>query len=226
MRWLLLVGGVAIPSIAAAHISLTAPTPRHADQKTGPCGLANSQRGANVTTLKPGSQLLVRWNETIQHPGHFRISFDTNGQRFTIPPTATADTQTTDPLVIDDLIPDTSMAGYSLQITLPNVECNNCTLQLIQLMTDKPPYTTDAASDDIYFQCADITLSNGAPTIDGAPPDAAPTGGGMPDASGGPGGGGNPIADNPYVNRGCATHDGSLGAALALAGFLWRRRRR
>lgn len=109
------------------------------------------------------------WLETVDHPGHYRISFDLDGSDFFIPPNTTATTVGLDPTVMIDLIPDVQgnlpIAGrmYMQEITLPNVECANCTLQVIQLMTDKPPYTTDTLSDDVYFQCADIQLSNSAP---------------------------------------------------------------
>ncbi|MFA9472798.1 MAG: hypothetical protein ACERNK_19695, partial [Deltaproteobacteria bacterium] len=55
--------------------------------------------------------------------------------------------------------------GYMATVTLPNVTCDNCTLQVIQVMYDKPPYTTPG--NDIYYQCADLVLREGA-----APPDA------------------------------------------------------
>jgi hypothetical protein len=50
-------------------------------------------------------------------------------------------------------------------VTLPDLVCDNCTLQVIQVMYDKPPYTTPG--NDIYYQCADLVLRVG-----GAPPDA------------------------------------------------------
>lgn len=129
------------------------------------------------------------------------------------------------PTVMKDLIPDVQgsfPAGgrpYSFDITLPNIECSNCTLQVTQLMTDKPPYTTDALSNDIYYQCADITLSANAPDAGPPPPpgDGAPTG----DA-------GNPATGE--VGGGCCStgHDGapfSVAASLAIM-LAWRRRRR
>ena len=67
---------VAAPSVAAAHIQLVNPAPRSLTQKTRPCGPANSTRGPNVTVLEPGAMLEVRWNETINHPGYYRISLD------------------------------------------------------------------------------------------------------------------------------------------------------
>jgi uncharacterized protein (TIGR03382 family) len=106
---------------------------------------------------------------------------------------------------------------YSVDITLPNVECSNCTLQMIQMMTDNPPYTTDALSDDIYYQCADITLAANAPDAGTQP---------MPDAGtgSGSGGGNNPGGE---VNGGCSTGGGAgLPIALALLGLASLRRRR
>ncbi|HEY5933488.1 MAG TPA: hypothetical protein VIU61_02565, partial [Kofleriaceae bacterium] len=82
---------------------------------------------------------------------------------------------------------------------------------LIQVMTDKHPYTTDVASDDIYFNCADITLSNTAPTVDAGVPG--------PDGGGGSNNGGD-------ASGGCSTGGGlGLGVGLALMGLVRRRRR-
>lgn len=216
---------VAPIGLAAAHIQLTNPPPRGADQKVRPCGAANSVRGANVTVLAPGATVEVRWNETINHPGHYRISFDDDGQDFGIPPTANGTTMGM-PNVLLDLIVDRSTApgnnAYTQMITLPNVACENCTLQLIQLMTDKPPYTTDALSDDIYFQCADIALR--APGGVDAGIDAAAGG---PDAGGGPDGGNG--ATDLTGGCGCRTSQpqtaGIVFTALVL-GIVARRRRR
>ncbi|MCA9560948.1 MAG: hypothetical protein KC583_20510, partial [Myxococcales bacterium] len=55
-------------------------------------------------------------------------------------------------------------------VTLPDVECDNCTLQVIQVMFDKPPQTSPG--NDLYYQCADLVLRG-----DGPPPppvDAGP----------------------------------------------------
>ncbi len=44
-------------------------------------------------------------------------------------------------------------------ITLPNEPCPACTLQLIQVMQDKPPW---GDGNDIYYQCADLVIEAGA----------------------------------------------------------------
>lgn len=162
--WLVgaLVSGLLFADLAQAHIHLTYPLSRTdeplGEQKEQHCGTANSARSADrVTTFAPGQTITVTWDETINHTGHFRISFNPDGDEFGIPPTSDTTTEGVDPLVLKDMIPD---GTTSAQITLPDIECDNCTLQFIQLMYDKPPYTTDANSDDIYFNCADLRLTN------------------------------------------------------------------
>jgi len=203
MRAFLVAALAAVPAVATAHIAMDYPPPRTTELKSAPCGATGSTRGTNVTTLAPGSTITVKWRETIDHPGHFRISFDLDGQDFVVPPDATSNTEGM-PNVIDDLIADvagTVPAGgrpYTATITLPDVECTSCTLQVLQLMTDKPPYTTDALSDDIYYQCADITLSHAAP--DGAT-------------------GGDAGTNNNSVNGGCSAAGGGAGLPVALLGL-------
>jgi uncharacterized protein (TIGR03382 family) len=220
MRSALIVAAVVLtPSIVLAHASLTYPPPRTTSLKVGPCGAAGSVRGTTVTTLTKGSTIKVKWNETIDHPGHYRISFDTDGQDFIVPPTATGSTEGMTN-VVKDLIVDiqggTLPRPYEFDLTLPDIECNNCTLQMIQLMTDKAPYTTDAASDDIYYQCADITLvaANTAPDAGMVvTPDADPgTGSGSGSNNGG------------EISGGCST--GNATGLLALLGLVGLRRRR
>lgn len=219
MRSTIILASLLAPSLALAHIAQTSPTPRGADQKAQPCGGVNSVRGTNVHTYAPGATIEVTWKETIEHPGHFRISFDPDGQDFTIPPDATTSTMGTDPLVLVDLIADVGGAvpaggrPYTQTVTLPNVECTNCTLQLIQLMTDGA-YTGAA---DIYFQCADISLVAGTPAqpdagVPMATDDAAPM-----DPGGGGGG---------QVDGGCSTSGGGSSALLVLLGLVGLRRYR
>jgi uncharacterized protein (TIGR03382 family) len=210
-----------VPALASAHVRITSPTPRSQDQlKQRHCGQTGSAR-ANVQTYRPGAPLHLIWDEYVIHPGWFRVSFQQNGDTFELPPASngvngsgaasnypTEDlTGRTDPVTGSAIIADRIKHGtLSLDLTLPNVECDNCTLQLIQMMTDKPPYTSDTASDDIYFACVDLVLSASAPA---------------PDAGADSGGSGNGSAG------GCSAA-GSPSAALALAalGLVRRRRRR
>src|SRR5690606_19380868 len=110
---------------AHAHIQLLYPPQRYADQKSSPCGRANETgRGDTVTTLRSGSTITVRWDETIDHPGHFRLAFDSDGQDDLIDPVSPDDDI---PSVLADYIPDTPAGGIStFELQLPDIECDNC----------------------------------------------------------------------------------------------------
>ena len=212
-------------------------------QKAEHCGGAVGRTG-RVTPLRPGTPITVTWAETVPHTGWFRIALQPNGEVFGIPPVGTTGCRypvvqpcpnepgqppppgnypstegqegpdtANGSIVLKDMIPDGTL---SAEITLPSMECENCTLQFIQVMTDKFPYTVEPDSDDIYFNCADITLSNTAPVVDAGVP---PTDGG-----GGDGGGGNNTGSS---GGGCSTGGGSqVGAGLLVLGLLAVLRRR
>lgn len=113
--------------------------------KTGPCG--GLARSAQPSVLAPGSTITVNWEETIDHPGRFEIYFSPGGDTgFQLLKT----------------IPDNQGAGmplphqFSTTVTLPNVNCVDCTLQLIQVMTENP------ANPSLYYSCSDIRLQAGS----------------------------------------------------------------
>lgn len=108
------------------------------DLKSGPCGgLPRSRTPARLTS---GAVVDVEFESTIYHQGHFRIAFSpANDMGF-------------DQHILLDNIPDfANQADRRLSLTLPNVECSACTLQLIQVMMDRSPPTN-------YYSCADIQL--------------------------------------------------------------------
>ena len=147
------------------HVCLVFPTPRvganctsRSPQKVGPCG----QEGrSNVTEFTPGETITVRFIETINHPSHYRIAFNPNGDAF--PDPTSVDDKSGGPLVLFDGINDDEAGEQQMSITFPNVECNNCTLQLIQVMYDKGGNgfggrNAQGGNDDIYYSCADLVL--------------------------------------------------------------------
>jgi uncharacterized protein (TIGR03382 family) len=180
-----------VPATAAAHVRITSPTPRSSDQlKQRYCGQAGSAR-ANVHTYKPGSPLHLVWDEYVVHPGWFRVSFQQNGDTFETPPISNGPngngvasnyptenlTGKTDSVTGSIVIADRIQHGtLSLDLTLPSVECDSCTLQLIQMMIDKPPYASDTTSDDIYYACVDLVLSSSAPATDAGEGDGGASG--------------------------------------------------
>lgn len=206
------------PATAAAHISLSSPAVRTMEQKIGPCGTAGSVRGSNVTVMEPGSMLEVRWTEPINHPSHYRISFDLDGQDFTVPLGFMDFSQTENVLV--DNIADANGGSYTQMVQLPSTPCENCTLQLIQMMYDKAPY---GDGNDIYFQCADIALRVG-----GGPPPGPDAGTGNP-GNGDAGIGGEPdgtISGGCSASRGSAANGTLILGLLGAMGVSFARRRR
>lgn len=145
---------------ASAHITMTSPKPRSVDQKAGPCGAVGSTRGSNVSTFKPGQTITVEWDETVEHPGHYRIAFDEDGEdAFKNPGEEGA------VALVDNIVDRNGGGHYTQQVTLPTMTCTNCTLQLIQVMEVAPPYT-------FYYQCADIVLSDSADPMPTEPGEA------------------------------------------------------
>jgi len=147
---------------AGAHIDLTFPVAREVLQKTGPCGAAGSVRGGNITTFAPGETITVTWDETIAHPGWFRISFDDDGDDGFINPATIDDLNNSPTVLVDDIANPDGLGTYSQEITLPPIECENCTLQLMQVMLDKDP--TIWGDNEFYFRCADLVLGMGGGT--------------------------------------------------------------
>ena len=145
---------------AHAHIQLIHPVSRHPDQKIGPCGKAGAGRGTVVNVYESGSLLTVRWFETVDHPGYFRISFDSSGEDDFFDPDDFYDIREPIlPVMLDGIVDRRGGGEYAVTVLLPDIECDRCTLQLVQVMTDKPPY---GDGNDLYYQCADLILRRGA----------------------------------------------------------------
>jgi len=258
--------GFLVASVAQAHLDLTSPTSRYGrrELKDPPCGTAGGARSTNVTTVEPGATIRVEWNEYTDHPGHYRIAFDDDGDDdFTDPPCLSdcdsrdmvigiAPGDYTDATVLADGITDRSGGGdYSYEVTLPDIECDNCTLQVIQFMTDKPPFGAGGGRD-IYYQCADFVLQAGAGgdggvvVVDGGTGADTGTGGtdtgtggtdtgtgGTDTGTGGTdtGTGGTDTGTGGGDDGGCSVAPASSGAAplaafaLIFALLGWRRRR-
>jgi MYXO-CTERM domain-containing protein len=189
----IVVASLLISGTAYAHIAMTVPAPRSSAQKAGPCGATGSTRGATVTELTAGETLVVEWDETVDHPGHYRIAFDEDGNDFTNPnhPGDNFPGTMVEPIV------DNAGGHYTQPITVPMTNCENCTLQLVQVMTTSVPYNS------FYFQCADIRIVGGSSS-------------GGDDA--GIGGGGD-------TTGGCSTGS-STGVGMLLLGIAFVARRR
>ena len=172
------------PGTAEAHVCMDFPVSRvgaecvaRSPQKVGPCPVA---RGTNLNVFRPGETIKVVLRETIDHPSHYRIAFNPDGDEFRDP--VTVDDMANDyPFILVDAIEDDSLSMQEVEITFPNVTTENGTLQLIQVMYNKGANgfggrrnqeRTPTDNDDLYYSCADIAL-RGAPVVAAAEP-AAP----------------------------------------------------
>ena len=169
---------LALAGTAQAHITMTKPAPRTTANKAGPCGTAGSTRGTKVATFAPGETITVEWDENVDHPGHYRIAFDDSGDDVFVNPNNPDDNF---PFTLMEPIADKAGGHYTQDITLPTTPCDNCTLQLMQIMTTTVPYNS------FYYQCADITISGDVPPGGGGGDDTGDTSGGC--STGTPGGG-------------------------------------
>jgi MYXO-CTERM domain-containing protein len=225
-------------SSAAAHIELVEPEPRYVlpANKSCPCGDGDSNRtcqvsaaestdpnrSTKVTTFEAGSTITVVADEYIDHSGRMRVAFDPDG----------ADLADFNDNILMD-VADPSEAGLSMasphtwefQIQLPNMTCDNCTLQVIQVMngiTTTP--VMDPAPLSTYYSCADIRLvaagsidegeggTGSGGTGSGGSANAGEAGGPSAGGSGGaPAGGRGGAATGGSATGGSATADGGSG---------------
>lgn len=158
--------------------------------KDAPCGVADAPRSTNVYRYRPGATITIKVYENISHPGYFRISFDNDGDDGFVIPSGTSgefgdcggnascgpgkeDYCSNDTVLIDNLDPHAAGEAktYTWSVTLPNIECTNCTLQIIQMMNDFAPFHSPASypADDIYYHCIDIELAKDAPETTDTP---------------------------------------------------------
>lgn len=152
---------VSSAALVQAHITLEFPAPRPGTVFVNgyPCGYDPDPGRTTALALQPGAMVEVRWTEWIDHPGHFRISFDNDGQDSFVDPTGYDDYYTNATVLLDNIEDASAVSEHAATVTLPNIECNTCTLQVMQVLTSKPPYTTGPSSDDLHRVCADLTLT-------------------------------------------------------------------
>jgi hypothetical protein len=179
-------------SVAHAHISLEMAgdyMSRAGDGddelKDAPCGKAGAARGSNVYTFEPGQTITINLSEFIPHPGYFRIAFDNDGDDGFMEPQSImpenrpcmmdetrcgkTDFCNSPTVLLDNIEPHWDSDAFtdpaidrSWQVKLPDVECETCTLQIIQVMTDPPGHGPYDLMSDIYHQCIDVTLKRGS----------------------------------------------------------------
>ena len=231
----LLALGVLAPSPAYAHFILEEPpavmsqdalgTP----QKLGPCGDEATTPPATptgiVTTFQEGQTITVTVDGTVPHPGHWRVSLGLTGPGdlpaepvVTAAATPCGSAAIEDPPVFpvlgDNLLPST--AGFtgdmSMQITLPaGVTCTNCTLQVIQFMSDHPLNNPGGC---FYHHCATISIVSSDGGIAGTSSSSASSSGAEPSSSSASSAGAGPSSSAAGPS---SSATGSTGAGTSAA---------
>jgi len=157
---------LSLSSLCSAHLEVSYPPTRYelngTSQKTGPC--ATGTPTGIVTELVAGEQVTVTWDETVNHPGHFRVSLDLGGADDYPDPASENDMAVTGNVVA--YIPDDGGSAFSHTFTVPDQNCDPCSIQVIQVMTDKLPWGP-TNGDDIYYWCSDIRIVDVASTDTG-----------------------------------------------------------
>lgn len=229
----------ALAAPADAHFKLIAPTNRSQEdslggpQKSAPCGMSDSSATADsstptnvVSTLKVGAAITISLQETVFHPGHYRVALAQDVASLPADPPVTADgasacgsttveSTPTMPVIGDGLLNHTSSFGdatKTMQVQLPaGMTCSHCVLQVIEFMSD---HGLNNPGGCFYHHCAIVDI-----TAEG-PLDAGVTMGGDGDA--GTGGSG-------HSSGGCSTGRGESalpGLVLAASVGVWLRGRR
>jgi hypothetical protein len=226
-------------SSAAAHIRLLKPDGWIQEnalgdpQKDAPCGPGAGEQFTatnKITEFKAGETITVEWEETIPHPGHFRIALAENRDDLKDPELDIISNCDYDPasvpkephgnVLLDNLFPRTgtfvAAESFSQKVTLPNKPCEKCTLQLIQ-------YMTAHSVPCIYYHCADIKIVAAAGTAGaggngGAGGAAGSAGGGAVSGSGAGMGGMSGMTAAGTTGTMAGASAGGTAGAVASAG--------
>lgn len=185
VRFVFLVAGLAISAqSASAHFKLLAPTSwivesdRGDPQKAGPCGGSNTDWGKPSYVINKavgGQKLHVKLQETVYHPGHYRVALAVNSptELPLDPEVATKDSDRGPwsvsakildappvPVLADGLFVHSARPAqpdvFETDIQLPNINCKKCTLQVVQFMAD---HAFNNPGGYTYHHCAELQIT-------------------------------------------------------------------
>jgi hypothetical protein len=145
-------------------------------QKLGPCGGTSADAGTptNAINQVQGGQLLhIKLQETIFHPGHYRVALAVNS-RSELPPDPQVTTRDTDkgpwsvssaissspqiPVLADGLFVHTARqtTPFETDVQLPNIRCEKCTLQIVEFMAE---HGSNRDGGYFYHHCAVLAIT-------------------------------------------------------------------
>lgn len=145
-------------------------------QKLGPCGGTSADPGRPtnaVTSVTGGQKLHVKLQETVFHPGHYRIALAVNS-RTELPGDPVVVTRDTDkgprsvsakiddapkpPVLLDGLWQHTAKTTepFETDVEIPNINCPSCILQIVEFMAEHG-YNTDGGYT--YHHCSVLKVT-------------------------------------------------------------------
>ena len=173
-----------LSSAADAHFVLVQPAAslmqnRLGDpQKIGPCGGVSANPGVPsgaITNVKGGTDLPLLVQESIFHPGHYRVALARTMSQLPKDPEVTV-VQTANgprsqsaviqnppvaPVLLDGIFGHTEKPAapqtFDSMIPIPNITCPNCVLQVIEFMADHPGIAVDGGHN--YHHCAMLNIT-------------------------------------------------------------------
>lgn len=178
----MLAAGVLLAPLAEAHFKLLEPQSWLVEndlgdpQKLGPCGgtSANTGMPSNaVTKVQGGQKMHIKVQETVFHPGHYRVALAVHS-RSELPPDPEITTRETDkgprsvsaviqnpvrvPVLADGLFVHTTRQTepFESDIRIPNINCEKCTLQILEFMAEHGLNRDGGYS---YHHCADLQIT-------------------------------------------------------------------
>lgn len=147
-------------------------------QKAGPCGTKAEIPGVptgKVTAMKGGDMLHIKIQETIYHPGFYRVALSVldrkelpadpvattrESPRGPISVSGTIESAPQVPVLADGLFlhkaPVAKGTFLETDVKLPNINCDKCTVQIIQFMEE---HGLNKDGDFTYHHCADLKIT-------------------------------------------------------------------
>jgi hypothetical protein len=181
-RWLAPAAILAAAPFAWAHFRLLEPQSWIVEnnlgdpQKLGPCGGVTGNAGMPTNALNRamgGQKLHIKVQETVYHPGHYRVALAVNS-RAELP--ADPETMSRDsdkgpmsvsatiqnppkmPVLADGLFVHSVRAtdAFETDVQLPNITCPHCTLQIVEFMAE---HGVNKDGGYFYHHCADLQIT-------------------------------------------------------------------
>lgn len=188
MKTKLVVAAVAaaalVPAAASAHFILVSPASHLTESRLGdpqkafPCGENDTIKGTPtnaVSELMGGELMHLKVQETIYHPGHYRIALAVNdikelpadpepvvkdGPRGPISVSGKIDPKPKAPVLADGVfVHNTRPEAGSFsetEIKIPNINCKGCVIQVIQFMNE---HGLNTPGDFTYHHCAVVNIT-------------------------------------------------------------------